>query len=135
METNNDFIWFDFADQDIDTAQLLFQMRPMHVEIICYHCEQAAEKYLKGYLVAHGIFPPKTHELEKLCAMCSEINNQFDEIVTLCSFLTQFATQTRYPHEMNITETHVKHAISNAESIKNFAPIISLRKSLSEKSK
>ncbi|MDR3198387.1 MAG: HEPN domain-containing protein [Planctomycetaceae bacterium] len=131
MEINNALMWFDFADQDLDTAQLLIQMRPTHFEIICYHCEQAAEKYLKGYLVAHGTFPPKTHELEKLCAMCSETDNQFNEIVATCSFLTQFATQMRYPHEMNITEEHVKLAISNAESIKNFAPIISLRKLLS----
>jgi HEPN domain-containing protein len=132
MEINDAFIWFNFADQDLDTASLLMQWRPLHVEIICYHCAQAAEKYLKGYLVAHEIFPPKTHELEKLCEMCSHKNNQFNEIVTICSFLTQFATQTRYPHEMDITEKHVKLAISNAKTIQKFEPIFSLRRLLFE---
>ena len=44
--------WLKHADDDIDTALLLKEMRPQHYEIICYHCEQAVEKYLKGYLVS-----------------------------------------------------------------------------------
>jgi len=31
--------WIRFADDDIDTALLLKDMRPQHHEIICYHCE------------------------------------------------------------------------------------------------
>jgi HEPN domain-containing protein len=29
-------------------------MHPTPVEVICYHCQQSAEKYLKGYIVLHG---------------------------------------------------------------------------------
>ncbi|MDR1998170.1 MAG: HEPN domain-containing protein, partial [Candidatus Margulisbacteria bacterium] len=101
MGTDNGQEWVAFADADLDTAQLLQKMRPMHHEIICYHCEQAAEKYLKGYLTAQKIFPPKTHELEKLCAMCAEKDKFFDDIAGICGFLTQFGTQPRYPHEMD----------------------------------
>lgn len=40
--------WLEFAAMDLDSAQFLLGMRPVPVEIICYHCEQAAEKLLKA---------------------------------------------------------------------------------------
>lgn len=42
--------WQNFAEMDLSTAEYLQGMRPIPVEIICYHCQQAAEKILKGYL-------------------------------------------------------------------------------------
>jgi len=36
---------------DLNTAEYLKNMKPLPIEIICYHCQQSAEKYLKGYLV------------------------------------------------------------------------------------
>ena len=39
--------WAQFARSDMDTAIHLFNtMRPMPLEIICYHCQQAVEKML-----------------------------------------------------------------------------------------
>jgi len=35
---------------DLGTAEYLQNMSPLPLEIICYHCQQSAEKYLKGYL-------------------------------------------------------------------------------------
>ena len=43
--------WLDLASMDFQCAEFLIQMCPMPLEIICYHCEQAAEKMLKGFLV------------------------------------------------------------------------------------
>ena len=130
MATENIIKWFEFADAELDTAQLLHKMRPMHYEIICYHCEQATEKYLKGFLTAKNIFPPKTHELEELCALCAEEDKMFDELAGICSFLTQFGVQPRYPYEMDITERNVEKAIKYTEQIKNFSPIVVVRNNL-----
>ena len=44
--------WLDLAEMDLGAAEYLLGMRPVPVEIICYHCEQAAEKMLKGTLAA-----------------------------------------------------------------------------------
>ena len=45
--------WFRFADTDLLTAQHVMKtMISQPFELICYHCQQAAEKYLKGYLIA-----------------------------------------------------------------------------------
>ncbi len=39
--------WFKIAESDLSSAAFLQKMRPTPVEIICYHCQQSAEKYLK----------------------------------------------------------------------------------------
>lgn len=38
--------WFEFAKRDLEAAKFLMDMYPKPLEIICYHCEQSAEKYL-----------------------------------------------------------------------------------------
>ena len=63
------------------------------------------EKHLKGFLVFAGITePPKIHELEKLCGLCTEYETGFSEIERVCDILTHYGVQPRYPHEMEITE-------------------------------
>ena len=51
--------WFDIAADDMRSAVFLFDnLRPKPIEIICYHCQQAVEKAMKGYLINHDIEPP-----------------------------------------------------------------------------
>ena len=45
MSTGWSSEWLDFAYMDLSAAEHLLTMRPLPVEIICYHCEQAAEKF------------------------------------------------------------------------------------------
>ena len=41
--------WLRFANMDLDLAKHSFAtMHPAPLEIICYHCQQAAEKFLKS---------------------------------------------------------------------------------------
>jgi HEPN domain-containing protein len=69
-------------------------------EIICFHCQQAAEKWLKGYRVYMGIAEiPKTHELNKLRDACADFDPRFEEIAEECDFLMQFGVTPRYPDE------------------------------------
>ncbi len=46
--------WFVIANTDLASATFLQNMHPIPIEIICYHCQQATEKYLKGFLASHG---------------------------------------------------------------------------------
>ena len=51
MNTHDVREWLRMADNDFDTALLLNVAVRRHYEIICYHCAQAVEKYLKGFLI------------------------------------------------------------------------------------
>ena len=75
--------WLDFAAMDLGAAEHLLTMYPVPLEIICYHCEQAAEKTLKGILVAFHMEPPKTHDLVQLCKLCSERDDRFADLQML----------------------------------------------------
>ena len=50
--------WLEIADRDLTIADFSAKnMRPAPYEIICFHCQQAVEKYLKWFLVLHDIDP------------------------------------------------------------------------------
>ncbi len=122
--------WQRLAAMDLNSAKYLLKMHPVPVEIICYHCQQSAEKHLKGYLVLHGINPPKTHDLDELRKRCSQLSNTFAEIADPCSDLTAYGIQPRYPMELMLEERDVRLALSSANEIRDFvlslAPEIAL---------
>lgn len=112
--------WLRFASNDISCAKHSLSMRPVPLEIICYLCEQAAEKALKGYLVYQNVEPPKTHILKLLCKMCTDIDKSFEEITVQCGNLTLYAVQPRYPFEIEITENDMRKAILDADRVMKF---------------
>ncbi|ATW24510.1 HEPN domain-containing protein [Candidatus Formimonas warabiya] len=112
--------WLKFAWNDINCAKHLLSMCPVPVEIVCYHCEQAAEKALKGYLIYQNTEPPKTHILKLLCKICTDIDESFEEISEQCGNLTLYGVQPRYPFEIEITESDMKKAILDADRVMEF---------------
>ncbi len=36
--------WIDYARNDLRAAEYLTNLHPQPIEIICFHCQQAAEK-------------------------------------------------------------------------------------------
>jgi len=120
---NNDLVreWYKFAIMDFATANHLYDtMRPIPLEIICYHCQQAAEKMLKGFLVSNNIETPKTHDLPLLCDMCIKMDNNFQQLYDICEFLTQYGVQPRYPNEIEVLEIDVEKALQNVREMIEF---------------
>ncbi len=59
--------WIRYAEMDLTTAKFDFEnMHPAPLEIICYHCQQAAEKFLKAIIIYYGEEPERTHDISKL---------------------------------------------------------------------
>jgi HEPN domain-containing protein len=112
--------WLNFANRDFSSAKFLLDMRPIPLEIICYHCQQATEKVLKGYLIYQDVEPPHTHDLRLLCKMCAEIDKSFDEMSQACINLTSYGVQPRYPLEIEILESDMQKAIRDADQVMNF---------------
>lgn len=116
--------WLDFAKQDLDVARHLrdvFYPRPL--EIICYHCQQAAEKAVKAVIISLGSPGglPKRHDLSFLLDQIHNLVPIEDEIYDCADTLTPYGVATRYPNEMDIESRHADQAIEYASKIYEWA--------------
>ena len=113
--------FFNLAQDDLKSAEYLSTMTsPTPDEIICFHCQQSAEKYLKGFLVFHDILPPRTHDLTHLLELCENRMPEFSMLISKCSFLNRYAVIVRYSYELQITIDDMKNAIQYAKDVKEF---------------
>ena len=119
--------WFQLADDDLYSAKILNEAIRKPYEIICYHCAQAIEKYLKGYLTYEDIVLKKTHDLVFLNNVCVEKNNEFQTIKILCDFLNRFADDICYPHKYEVTETDVSFSIQAVEKVQSMNVLTNIR--------
>ena len=111
--------WQRLAAMDLKSAEHLLKMHPVPVEIICYLCQQSAEKYLKGFLVLHGMNPPKTHDLDELCKLCLPVSGAFADVADQCSDLTAYGVQPRYPMGVMLEEQDMQQALRSAGVVRN----------------
>ena len=113
--------WINKANDDLRVADYLSIMHhPTPDEIICYHCQQSAEKYLKAILFSIDIEPPNTHDLKRLLSICQQYKSEFTVLASSAYILTRYGVMPRYPNELGITEDDMKTALSNAKSVKEF---------------
>jgi HEPN domain-containing protein len=67
-------------------------------DVLCFHCQQAVEKYLKAYLTFRGIKIRKTHDLQTLFDLCIQQDKDFRSFdKTVIARLTLCAVEVRYP--------------------------------------
>ena len=110
--------WFDKASGDLVVAEHVFRvLYPPQIEICCYHCQQTAEKALKGYLVNKNVEPPKTHDLRALCKLCIDFDDEISAFSEVCGDLSLYAATTRYPDDEELCGDDAEEAIANAKRI------------------
>lgn len=113
--------WVRLANMDLNTATHMFEtFRPIPLEVVCFHSQQAAEKMLKCFLVFKGIVPPKTHNLGELLKMCTKYESGFTEITQEAALITDYGVLPRYPAELELEEHDGKTAIKYANKVRDF---------------
>ena len=132
--------WVCYADMDVLSANHLNEIQYRKPrEIICYHCQQAAEKMLKALILAYDGDLQKTHDLGLLADELSEFITFSEKVLNSVDALTPYGVKIRYPQELNIEETHVAKAIldmkivydfvkNKIEELKLFIPVEELNK-------
>ena len=114
--------WLRYSNMDLETAKFLLEtMHPAPLEIICYHCQQSAEKFLKALQIHFGEEVEKTHDLVRLVNSLRKYTEIPENFPHLLNTLTQFATKTRYPQQIVLDEAQARRAITNAEQVKAWA--------------
>jgi HEPN domain-containing protein len=112
--------WLDKADGDFSFAQInLEEGKPFFAQI-CFHFQQAAEKYLKAYIVAHELEFRKIHELPLLLKICTSRDPSFNQLQGDCEFLTTYYIETRYPVHWptNFSAEQTQKALQSASQIR-----------------
>jgi HEPN domain-containing protein len=113
--------WFKKTEGDLLDIKNNFSAKEIAIDAACFHAQQAAEKYMKEYLVSKGTNFPKTHDLEMLLDLCAGKNLQFSELLPQIKSLNDYAILPRYPDEMDdLTVEDAQQAYQNAVIIKNF---------------
>jgi HEPN domain-containing protein len=116
--------WFSAADDDLRSAEYLATMcYPRPEGIICFHCQQSAEKYLKGFLFQNNVEFPKIHDLMKLLELCEDIDVRVSTILPKCNTLNRYSAIPRYPGELEIVSEDTNSAIQYAKEIRDFVII------------
>jgi HEPN domain-containing protein len=88
--------WLKKAEEDFQFAASVLEDSTFYAQI-CFHFHQAAEKYLKAFIVARDLEFQKIHDLPILLKLCSSIEPRLLEILGDCKFLNRYYIDTRYP--------------------------------------
>lgn len=92
--------WLTKAKHDLGTARKIAVGPEPYLDTAIYHCQQAAEKVLKGFLAFHNQPIEKTHDLRLLVAQANTVEPQFTLWQDVADLLTPYATAYRYPGDV-----------------------------------
>jgi HEPN domain-containing protein len=111
--------WLQRAQQDLKVIELIHKEGIEGIEdTFCYLCQQAAEKYLKAFILFNNQSIIKTHDLVYLLNIskryAEELKSLFDDVV----LLNEYTISARYPSDFDDKRT-VEDAILSYESLIN----------------
>lgn len=89
--------WLTIAHLDLDSARILGANIPPLYQTAVYHCQQAAEKVIKGFLVFHNQRFAKTHDLLTLVKLAETVEPRFASWRDAADELTPYMAEVRYP--------------------------------------
>ena len=121
--------WIRYAQNDVRLAaqEMERAVNPRHraYEAILYHCQQAAEKMLKAYLIHNGV-QPWGHDLDALRTKCVDFDSGFNNsrITKHCIFLLSLAA-ARYPDftAVLVYASSAERALNSAKRIYDFVSV------------
>jgi len=91
--------WMSRVAHDLRAAEAVLVLSPPLTDVAVFHCQQAAEKALKAFLVAHDVLFDKVHDLRVLVRTCRAIEPSFADLDEASRILTPYAVRFRYPAE------------------------------------
>jgi HEPN domain-containing protein len=91
--------WPRVADRDQRAAQICLAAAPPLNDVAAYHCQQAMEKILKGFLVHACIDFGKTHDLDALGGTMLARFPAAEPLVTPARGWSDWSVIYRYPDE------------------------------------
>jgi HEPN domain-containing protein len=112
--------WFKKAENDLINAENTIKMENPPCDTICFHAQQCAEKYIKGFLTFNEIYFPKIHSIEDLVDLCKQIVPEIESELDNVEILSSYSVEVRYPDEIyyDIPKEDAQEAIDLAKKVK-----------------
>ena len=109
--------WFRIGERDLDRARRLLD--DDDYPGAGFNLQQAAEKCLKGYLLARGWKLRRVHDLEVLLNDAVRLDTTLEEFREPCRKITQYYLEDRYPYVVasQLTETELRESLSVVERL------------------
>jgi hypothetical protein len=85
------------AEADLAIVQRIRAVKPPLHDGVCFHCQQAAEKYFKALAQEQGIITPRTHDLLRLVDLLLPADPTLRSLRRGARSLRRFAVDSRYP--------------------------------------
>jgi len=89
--------WLHKASEDVRAAEVSRAAVPPLSDAAVFHCQQAAEKAIKGFLTLHARPFRKTHSIEDIGALAIAIDPSLRPVIDQAAPLTEYAWRFRYP--------------------------------------
>ena len=113
--------WIDRARMDLRDAETLMQADRSGTVGICFHCQQAAEKALKGFLCCRDVAFQWSHDIEYLLKLSLQQDQSFERFLDSASILSDYAVEFRYPtDEPDPTIQEARQALTIAREVFDF---------------
>ena len=119
--------WLSYAEADLGVAEHLNKTyHPKPLEIICFHCQQAAEKAVKSVIVLNGSQGgiPKKHDLFLLLNQIKNMVSIEEKYYDYADILAPYGVAMRYPNELFLEDRHAEKAIQMANEFVEWASFI-----------
>jgi HEPN domain-containing protein len=123
MDSKSELVknWLIKAKHDLLAAQKLSGDPEIYADVAIYHCQQSAEKAIKGFLILQDQSFPRTHDVRLLLQLAITVEPNLQAYEEASELLTPYATEFRYPSDvMNPTDEELTEALEKAEEIFKF---------------
>ena len=97
--------WVRKAEGDIRAARQLAAAADPEKDAVAFHCQPAAEKYLKALLCDLGLHIPHIHELDDLLVVVLPHYPVLRSLRRFLVGLSRYAVENRYPGESAVGAT------------------------------
>ena len=91
--------WLAKAKNDLLDADNNLQAEKVPFDTVCFHCQQAAEKLLKAFLVGNGQPAPRSHDLLLILERVLPLDNDAERLRDALALLMPYAVEIRYPDD------------------------------------
>ncbi|OGX06334.1 MAG: hypothetical protein A3G87_01660 [Omnitrophica bacterium RIFCSPLOWO2_12_FULL_50_11] len=89
--------WVEKAEHDFTAAEYMLTMpKGCPFDTVCFHAQQCAEKYLKGFLAFRSVDFPKTHDLVVLLNLAGGPETFGVDLLDI-EPLNRYPVEARYP--------------------------------------